>query len=85
MVLFQAMANVIIAEKLYDSKFIEARVEGFDSYVKEIQERVRPNGQQEITGVPADLIREAARTYASARVCGDLLGDGDQPIGARHR
>jgi formate dehydrogenase alpha subunit len=64
-VLFQAMAHTIITEQLYDPKFIEARVEGFEAYAREIAE-CSPEWAEPITGVPADLIRSAARTYASA-------------------
>ncbi|MEN8242458.1 MAG: formate dehydrogenase subunit alpha [Chloroflexota bacterium] len=74
-VLFQAMANVIVDEKLFDPQFIEARVEGFDKYIQEIEE-CTPEWAAEITGVPADLIREAARTYAGAESAAIYWGMG---------
>jgi formate dehydrogenase alpha subunit len=62
---FQAMAQVIIEEALYDAGFIEARVENFSNYVKSIQD-CTPEWAEVISGVPADLIRSAARLYANA-------------------
>ena len=62
---FQAMAQVIIEETLYDAGFIEARVENFSNYVESIQD-CTPEWAEVISGVPADLIREAARLYANA-------------------
>ncbi len=58
--------NVIIEEKLYDERFVRDWTVGFD----DLAERVREYPLErvsEITGVPAELIREAARTYATAR------------------
>jgi thiosulfate reductase/polysulfide reductase chain A len=64
--LLLAMINVIIEEKLYDKAFIEKWCYGFDK----LSERVRdypPEKVAEITWVPADKIREAARLYATTR------------------
>jgi formate dehydrogenase alpha subunit len=74
-VLFQAMAHTIITEELYDPQFIEARVEGFEAYAREIKE-CTPEWAEPITGLPADLIREAARTYASAESAAIYWGMG---------
>lgn len=62
---FQAMANVIVTEKLYRSDFIEQRTEGFEAYVESL-EHATPEWAESISGVPADQIRTAARMYASA-------------------
>ena len=35
--LYNAMANVIISEKLYDSKYIKDRTEGFEEFAKHIK------------------------------------------------
>lgn len=59
------MMNVIIEEKLYDSeKFVTEKVEKFDE-LKACTAKYTPEYAEGITGVGADLIREAARTYAS--------------------
>jgi len=62
---FQAMAQVILVENLYNTNFIEARVEGFDTYAESIQD-CTPEWAEEISGVPAELIRAAAHLYARA-------------------
>lgn len=62
---FQAMAHVVVKEQLYDSDFINARTEGFSDYVESL-EPYTPEWAEEVTGVPAGSIREAARLYANA-------------------
>ncbi len=60
------MANVIISEELYDKEFVARYVHGWDEFARRVQdyplERVA-----EITWVPADKIREAARLYAQTK------------------
>lgn len=58
-----SMAQVIIEEGLYDREFVEHYVYGFEEYRKYVQE-FQPEKAAEITGVKADLIRQAARMYA---------------------
>jgi formate dehydrogenase alpha subunit len=62
---FQAMAHVIVKEKLYNPDFISARTEGFSDYVESL-EPYTPEWAEEASGVPAESIREAARLYANA-------------------
>lgn len=62
---FQAMAHVIVKEKLYDDEFIANRTEGFNDYLESL-EKYTPEWAEEISGVPADSIREGARIYAKA-------------------
>lgn len=59
------MMNVIISENLHDSSFIAERTEGFDELWK-VVERFTPERVEEITTIPADKLREAARLYASS-------------------
>ncbi len=63
--LLNAMMNVIISEGLHDKDFIENRTEGFEE-LRRVVSKYRPEEVEAITGVPAHLIREAARLYASA-------------------
>ncbi len=63
--LLNGMLNVIIEEGLVDENFINERTEGFDQ-VKAAIQKYTPEKVQEITGVPADDIRRAARLYAGA-------------------
>ncbi len=65
--LINGLMNVIIAEGLADEEFINNRCE-CDRYdeLKELVKSYTPEKVEEITGVPAGDIREAARTFASA-------------------
>jgi formate dehydrogenase alpha subunit len=63
--LYQAMAHVIVTEELYNENFIDARTEGFEDYARSLR-AFTPEWAAEVTGVPADDIRQAARLYAAA-------------------
>ncbi len=63
--LLNAMMNVIIAEGLQDDAFIRSRTEGYEA-LREHVAKYTPEYAEEITGVPAEKIREAARIYGSA-------------------
>lgn len=62
---FQAMAHVIVTERLYNEDFIANRTEDFESYIESL-EQFTPEWAEFISGVPADDIRKAARMYAQA-------------------
>jgi len=63
--LLNAMMNVIINEGLQDEDFITTRTEGFES-LKETVEAYTPESVEDVTGVPAEDLREAARLYGRA-------------------
>jgi len=63
--LINAMMNVIISEKLLDTDFINERTEGFDAMAEALKD-FTPEKAEEITTVPAEKIRQAARIYAGA-------------------
>jgi formate dehydrogenase major subunit len=63
--LANAMGHVIIEEDLYDREFVERATKGFEAY-KEKVAGYTPEYAEQITGVPADNIREVARMYATA-------------------
>src|SRR5574341_978508 len=73
--IWQAMAHVVVKEKLYDESFINARTEGFSEYVESL-EHATPEWAEEVSGVPADDIRQAARLYATARAASVYWGMG---------
>ena len=73
--IWQAMAHVVVKEKLYNQSFIEARTEGFADYVESLEE-FTPEWAESVTGVPADHIREAARLYATAKAAAVYWGMG---------
>ena len=64
--LFNSFMWVILNEELQDKDFIEKRTEGFEQFKKVIED-YNPQKVQEITGVAADEIIKAARTYARAK------------------
>jgi formate dehydrogenase alpha subunit len=59
------MMNVIISEDLEDKQFVKDRTEGFEE-LKEVVKKYTPEYVEEISGIPADDLREAARLYAKA-------------------
>ncbi|RLF08727.1 MAG: molybdopterin oxidoreductase, partial [Thermoprotei archaeon] len=58
-----SMINVIVEEGLYDHEFVEGWTIGFEELAKRAAQ-FPPSKAEEITWVPAGLIREAARLYA---------------------
>jgi predicted molibdopterin-dependent oxidoreductase YjgC len=67
--LLNAMAHVIITENLVDQPFIDAHTEDFDVLVEAVQ-TYTPEKAEEVTGVPAEDIRTAARWYATTKYAG---------------
>ena len=63
--LANAMGQVIIEEDLYDREFVERATKGFEAYREKVA-GYTPEYAEQITGVPADDIREVARMYATA-------------------
>jgi formate dehydrogenase alpha subunit len=62
--LLNAMAQVIIKENLLDRAFIKKRCEGFAAFEAAVMASDISAAEQ-VTGVPADKIRDAAISYAS--------------------
>ena len=63
--LVNTMMNVILSKGLADEQFIAERTEGFED-LKQAVEPYTPELGAKITGVPAEDIIRAARTYAQA-------------------
>ncbi len=63
---FNAMAHVILEEGLWDRAFVEERTEGFEA-MQEAVRRYPPEVAASIGGVDPDLLRRAARIYATSR------------------
>jgi formate dehydrogenase alpha subunit len=59
------LMHVIVKEGLHDKQFIENRTEGFDALQKTV-EKFTPDTVEQITGIPARELIEAARLYAKA-------------------
>ncbi len=63
--LINGMMHEIITSNLYNAKFVEERTENFEA-LKETVLKYPPEKASEICGVPADVIRECARIYATS-------------------
>ncbi|MDQ3810632.1 MAG: molybdopterin-dependent oxidoreductase, partial [Chloroflexota bacterium] len=61
--LLNAMLHHVVACGLHNEEFLRKRTHGFDEVVKAVQPYT-PEVAETITGVPAQLIREAAEMYA---------------------
>ncbi len=64
--LAMGMANVIIHEELYDKKFVSKHVHGWEKFVERTNQYPLKK-VEEITWVPAEKIKEAARLYARTK------------------
>ena len=64
--LLNGFMNVILNKGLEDKEFIDKRTEGFKE-LKEIVKKYNPEEVEKITGIPKELIIEAARIYAKAK------------------
>ena len=64
-VVFAAMAHVIIEEKLYSKDFIDRRTEGFSDFAVSMK-KFTPEFAESVSSVDRNLIIEAARMYANA-------------------
>ena len=62
--MFHSMAAVICEEGLEDTAFIGERTEGFEAY-REFLKGYLPEKVESVTGLPAALVRQAARMYAT--------------------
>jgi formate dehydrogenase major subunit len=62
--LLNAMANVIVTERLCDREFVDGRISGFDEFTRFIA-AWPPARAAAVCGVDADAIRYAARLYAT--------------------
>jgi formate dehydrogenase alpha subunit len=67
--LLNALAHVIIEEGLVDEAFVSTHTEGFEA-VREAVRSYTPEEAEQVTFVPAEHIRQAARWYASTEKAG---------------
>jgi formate dehydrogenase alpha subunit len=61
--IFLAIAHIILREGWADTEFIQQRAEGFDEFARSVEEYT-PEVAALASGVPVDLIEQAARFYA---------------------
>jgi formate dehydrogenase alpha subunit len=62
--ILNGLMNVIISEGLEDRAFIAGRTEAYDE-LKAVVEKYTPERVEEISGIPAGKLREAAHMYAT--------------------
>lgn len=73
--LLNAMAYTMIEEGLVDEAFVKAHTEGFEDYANALG-GYAPEAMADIIGVPAEMIRRAARLFASSKHTVTLWGMG---------
>ena len=62
---FNAFANVLVADGLLDERFLAGRADGLEE-LRAVLDAHPPEWAEEISGVPADEIRKAAHIYGEA-------------------
>ncbi|MCK5323221.1 MAG: molybdopterin-dependent oxidoreductase, partial [Desulfobulbaceae bacterium] len=74
--LLNGMINVILEEGLWDKAYVEERTENFEE-LEIVAKKYTPSYVEEITGVPQNELRKAARLYASpGKKCAIYYGMG---------
>ncbi|MFK8257135.1 formate dehydrogenase subunit alpha [Erwinia sp. AnSW2-5] len=80
MALVNAFAHVLIEENLYDHDYVAKYTEGFEEYRRNVAD-YSPEAVAEQTGVSAQQIRQAMRTYAAAPSATIMWGMGVTQFG----
>lgn len=75
MALVNAFLNVLINENLYNQEYVDRYTEGFDE-LKAVIDKYTPEYVEEITGLTAKQIREAAYLYGKSSAATILWGMG---------
>ena len=73
--LINGLANVIVTEGLQDEEFVSRKTDNFRE-MGDALARYSPDFVEEVTGVPADEIRRAARLFAGANLASIVYGNG---------
>ena len=73
--LLNAMLHVIVEEGLVDQAFIDNRTSGYEALAENVK-KFSPEKMAPICGIPAETIREVARTYATSAASIILWGMG---------
>jgi anaerobic selenocysteine-containing dehydrogenase len=71
------MLHVILSEDLWDKRFTDANVLGFEKFHHTlIQDRYSPEAGEKTTGVPSEKVRHLAHLYSNAPSAGIFTGNG---------
>jgi anaerobic selenocysteine-containing dehydrogenase len=68
--LAMGLFHVIVEEELYDREFVTEHVHGWDAFVERVRTNYPLDRVEEITWVKQELIRKAARMYATTKPAG---------------
>ncbi|RWO81739.1 MAG: formate dehydrogenase subunit alpha [Mesorhizobium sp.] len=63
--MLNALIHVIVEEKLYDEQYIQANASGFEALKAKVKD-FSPEAMAEVCGIEASVLRDVARTYATA-------------------
>jgi formate dehydrogenase major subunit len=64
--MLNGILNVIVSEGLYDKQYVQAHTAGFEAFADHIRD-FTPEEMAPICGIPAEVLRNVARTYARAK------------------
>ncbi len=64
--LLNSLLHTIIAEKLYDETYIREHVAGFEALKAKVKD-FSPEAMSEVVGIPASVLRDVARIYATSK------------------
>ena len=64
--MLNGILNTIVTEGLYDRQYVEAQTSGFKAFAEHIKD-FTPEEMAPICGIPADVLRTVARSYARAK------------------
>jgi anaerobic selenocysteine-containing dehydrogenase len=76
-ILILNMLHVILGEDLWDKEFTEKWVHGFHRFHETVvKNRYSPENGEAMTGIPSDLVRDVARSYAQTNPACISMGNG---------
>jgi formate dehydrogenase major subunit len=64
--LINGLMHIILKEGWHDQQYVEERTEGFEELAKKLED-YPPDKVAEITGIPADTLRQIAEIYAKSK------------------
>jgi anaerobic selenocysteine-containing dehydrogenase len=76
-ILILNMLHVILMEDLWDKEFTKNWVNGFQGFHETVvEDRYSPENGEALTGIPSDLVRHVARSYAETKPACISMGNG---------
>lgn len=80
MALVNAFGHVLIEEQLYDREYVQKHAEGLETYWETVK-GYAPEAVEHLTGIPAQQVRQAMRTFAAAPSATVMWGMGVTQFG----